>query len=221
MQVFRVRLRSSRTQSCAQLGADLLSGSRGRAVLPRPHGRGTTGQPVSILRFGCSLPVALSVVTSLPMSNPAAPHPASMRMTPAERRATASLASIYGLAAARHVHHPAGVRAVREGAARRREPHADRHRARRLRPHAGDPADSVRLGLRQMGAQAGDLHRARHLCRRQLPRRLGADDRLDDRGPLPAGRRGHFGGGHRADGGPDARRRAHARDGGDRHHDRR
>ena len=31
------------------------------------------------------------------MSNPAAPHPASMRMTPAERHATASLASIYGL----------------------------------------------------------------------------------------------------------------------------
>jgi MFS family permease len=31
------------------------------------------------------------------MSNIAAPHPASMRMTPAERRAAASLASIYGL----------------------------------------------------------------------------------------------------------------------------
>ena len=48
------------------------------------------------------------------------------RMTPAERRATASLASIFGLRMLRHVHDPAGLRAVRGDAARRATPHPDR-----------------------------------------------------------------------------------------------
>src|SRR4030095_590740 len=47
---------------------------------------------VSVVRFQprCKPPLP-------PMSNPAAPQAASLRMTPAERRAAAGLASIYGL----------------------------------------------------------------------------------------------------------------------------
>ena len=59
-------------------------------------------------------------------------------------------------------------------APRRRDPHADRLRARRLRPHAGRAADPVRLGVRQMGAQARDLQRPLRLRGRQLRRRVGA-----------------------------------------------
>ena len=56
---------------------------------------------------------------------------------------------------------------------------------------------------------------------RQLRRRVGADDRLDDCRAHGAGRRRDLRGGDRADCRPDARRGAHARDGGDRHDDRR
>ena len=164
---------SSRSRSCAQLGANLL----GCAAVPFCLDRMVEGRRANLLVYCVSVARFQSrfqSFKSLPMSNPAAPHPASMRMTPAERRATASLASIYGLRLlGMFVILPVFALYAKDSS-RRREPHADRHRARRLRAHAGDPADTVRLGLRQMGTQAGDLHGARPFRRRQLRRRVGA-----------------------------------------------
>ncbi len=122
---------------------------------------------------------------------------------------------------ARHVHRAAGARALRGNASRRPRPHAGRPRARRLRAHAGGAADPVRLGVRPLGAKAGHRRGARRVRTRQLHRRVGADDRLDDRRPHRAGRRRDLRGGDRAHRRSDARRRAHACDGRDRHDDRR
>jgi MFS family permease len=57
---------------------------------------GAKGEPVSILRFVRSLPPVLPTATRIVMPSPAQ-SAALPQMTPAERRATASLASIYGL----------------------------------------------------------------------------------------------------------------------------
>ena len=71
------------------------------------------------------------------------------------------------------------------------------------------------------GRKPVDRHRARHLRARQLRRRVGADDRLDDRRPQPAGRRRDLRRGDRAHRRSHARLGAHARDGRHRHDHRR
>src|SRR3954467_11729985 len=106
------------------------------------------------------------------------------RMSAAELRAGASLAAVFGLRMLGlflilpvfSVHAPnlaGGAIPPPAGARGRRQSHARRHRARRVRSFASDLADPLRHGFRPLGKEARDLHRARHLRGRQLPRRHG------------------------------------------------
>ena len=141
-------------------------------------------------------------------------------MTRVELRAGASLAGVFGLRMlglffilpVLAVHAPQHRR--------RRRPDAGRHRARRLRPLAGNPADSVRHRVRPLGPQAGALRRAARLRRRQLSR-LRRRRHLDhDRRAHAAGRRRDLFGGDGARRRPHARAAPHQGDGDDRLDDR-
>ena len=148
-------------------------------------------------------------------------RPAPPRMTRAERRATAGLAGIFGL-------RMLGMFIVLPVLALYAEtlPGGRDHTLVGLALGAYGLTQAVlqipfgwasdRWGRRPVIAVG-----TRHLRDRQLHRRVGADDRVDDRRAHGAGRRRDLRRRDRAGGRPHARRGAHARDGGDRHDHRR
>src|SRR5712691_10830001 len=121
---------------------------------------------------------------------------------------------------ARAVPDPTGVRRARPAARRRRQSGARGPGAGNLRADPGDPADSLRHGLRPLRQEARDRHWAAVFCTWELCRRMGVRHlRGHSRARDPGGRR-HRGAGHGVHRRYYARRTPHQGDGHGRRFDR-